>query len=293
MEKKVRSDNISKILISVILVSYSFILISLLVWAVLSSLKSEFDFQYNKIGLPKAFSILNYQEAFRLFKLEVKLPSGGVYTAYIENMYLNSILYAGGCAFTATLVPCITSYIVARFKFKPLKIIYYIVIVCMVVPLVGTLPAQLRMAERFGLNEHIWGMWIMTGHFLGLYFLVFYSSFKMIPKDFDEAAKIDGANNFTVMIRIILPLVMNIFFTIYLIHFIQFWNDYQTPLLFIKTKPTISYGLYAYDRSNEKGSSNTPMKLAGCILVFIPVFIVFMIFHKRMMGNLSMGGLKE
>ena len=90
-----------------------------------------------------------------------------------------------------------------------------------------------------------------------------------------------------------LPLVKNTFLTIFLIRFIEFWNDYQTPLLFIPNKPTISYGLYRFGNSNNADLSNVTMQLMGCLIVLVPILVVFIFFQKRIMGNITMGGVKE
>ena len=275
------------------LVLYTVILFILWGWGIINSLKDYYDFRMNASGLPAEWRWDNYVYVLERFKLDAPTPSGGRHIVGMAEMYLYSILYAGGCAFTATFVPCIVSYVVARYNFKPLSIIYYIVVVCMVIPLVGTLPAQVRVAINLGIRGHIWGMWIMTGHFLGMYFLVFYATFKTLPMSYTEAAKIDGASNLNIMFRVIIPLARNMFFTIFLLHFVTYWNEYQTALLFIPEYPTISLGLYYMAKSTDDRLTQIPSRLTGCILVMIPVLIVFLIFRERLMGNLSMGGLKE
>ena len=310
-EGKAAKASSAKIVVSAVLLLYSISMILLFVWALNTSLKSQYDFRNNMIWLPnysneslyteyfgpnKGLPIpfyANYLQVFDGFPLTLTLLNGTQKTFYVLDMYLNSILYSVGCAFMATFIPCIVSYIVARFNFKPLGIVYGIVIVCMIIPQVGTLPAQYRLADVLNLTNSFIGAWVMAGHFLGMYFLVFYASFKSVPKDYTEAAKIDGASNIMVMFRVIIPLVRNMFFTIFLLQFIAFWNNYQTPLLFLPDLPTISYGLFMFSQNVDTNKANDPTKIAGCMFVFIPIFIVYLIFHNRLMGNLSMGGLKE
>jgi raffinose/stachyose/melibiose transport system permease protein len=92
-----------------------------------------------------------------------------------------------------------------------------------------------------------------------------------------------------VLFKIILPLVKNTFATVFLIHFIQLWNNYSTPLLYLRSFPTIAYGVYhvAYFISQYE-----IYQMAIAMLVFIPMLVVFAIFNGRLMGNLTMGGLK-
>lgn len=70
------------------------------------------------------------------------------------------------------------------------------VLITMVIPVVGSLPAEIRMAQSLGLYDQIWGMWILKANFLGMYFLVFYNIFKALPASYTEAAKIDGAREY-------------------------------------------------------------------------------------------------
>jgi ABC-type glycerol-3-phosphate transport system permease component len=82
------------------------------------------------------------------------------------------------------------------------------------------------------------------------------------------------------------------FLTIALINFINFWNDYTTPLVYMPNKPTIAYGLYMFVQDTTTPRAFKPVKLAACMLVFIPNFAVFLIFRNKLLGNISMGGLK-
>ena len=111
-------------------------------------------------------------------------------------------------------------------------------------------------------------------------------------QEYEQAAKIDGANNFFILIKIILPLVRNIFFTVMLVNFIAFWNDYQVPLMYMPSYPTLAYGMYILANTKENGLSTVPMRMTGAMLLFLPILAVFIIFQNRLLGNLTMGGIK-
>ena len=139
----------------------------------------------------------------------------------------------------------------------------------------------------------VYGMLFMKSYVTGLYFLSFYAALRVIPKDYMEAAYLDGAGNFRVMFRIMLPMASGVFFTILLLSFIQFWNDYQTPLIYMPSYPTLAYGLYYYvNGSYEAETSSVPMQLGGCMLMAIPLFAIFIAFQKKLLGGVSLGGLK-
>lgn len=280
-----------KILLLVGLLIYAVCLFIPMIWAVITAFKAQPDFRINVIGLPKEW-VWNFETVFKKFYVTVMTDLGTVKVG-MAKMFLNALLYAFGCAYFGTLVPCITSYLCARFnQYKLSKIIPVIVIITMVLPIVGNLPSEINVSQKLGLYDHIWGLWLMKAHFLGMYFLVFFNMYKALPMAYTEAAQIDGASNWYILTRIILPITKNSFFTVMLINFITYWNDYQTPLIYLPSYPTIALGMYqmAYTLNNEL--SVVPMRMAAALLMLTPILILFLCFHKRLLGNLTMGGIK-
>jgi ABC-type glycerol-3-phosphate transport system permease component len=253
----------------------------------MTSLKDGFEIRYNLTGLPEQVTFSNYAVALSKFKVSLLYRD-----VYMPEMYLNSILYAGGGALVATFVPCLCGYLTGKFVYNFSRLITGVVIFCMIMPVVGSLPSEIQMAKNFNVYNSIWGTCIMKFNFLGMYFLVFQTIFKSLAKEYTEAAKIDGADNFMILFRIMLPLVKNTFFTVFLILFIQFWNDYQIALVYIPDYPTVALGAYKFSVSQEGELGSFEMKISGAMLVFIPIFIVYAVFNKRLMGNLTLGGVK-
>ena len=272
----------------VVLLIYTFTLIGLLFWGVTTSLKDRYEFIKNPYGLPQKI-VNNFSRVLSEFKIDV---NGGK-SVGMAKMYLYSLLYAVGCAITNTTVPCITAYFCAKFKYKWSKVMHTTVIVAMIIPVVGSLPSEIQIADFFGLRNHIWGLWIMKANFLGLYFLVFYEFFASLPDFYIEAAKIDGAGNVSVLVRIALPLAKSIFLTVLLINFIGYWNDYQTPLVYIRDNyPTAAFGVFMISTSSVTPWSQVPMKITGAVMLFTPMLILFILTNKMLLGNLNVGGIK-
>ena len=162
----------------------------------------------------------------------------------------------------------------------------------MMIPIVGSYPSEINMLQKLGLYNTLVGAWIQKANFLGMYYLVFYAAFKGLAKDYSEAAEMDGASEFTVMTRIMLPLVRNAYFTVFLVKFVEFWNDYQIPLLYLPSRPTLSYGLYYVSNYTANMISTVPMRMAGCIIILIPILVLFIAFNDKLMGNITLGGVK-
>lgn len=279
------------IVMCVILCLYVISLCIPFIWAAITSFKFDIDFQRNPIGLPQKWA-WNYGTVFRRFRVMITNEEVGQKFVTLGGMFGNSLLYAIGAAIVAAMVPCVTAYLCARFPFRLSKIMYNIVIITMILPIVGNQPSQVVIMRALGLYDRIWGMWFVHAGFLGLYFLVFYNVFKALPKDFTEAAKIDGANNWQIFLRIALPVVRNTLFTVMLIKFIDFWNDYQTPLLLLPSSPTVAYGLYLMADTTENGMNAVPMRMAASMIVFLPIIVIFLLLQKRLLGNLMVGGIK-
>lgn len=279
------------IVMLVLILLFTVIMVVLLGWALLSSIKSIEDYRINKVGFPEEFS-WNYSLVFSEFKYPVFFEGYGRVGISYATMFLYTILYALGCAVTATLVPCITAYLTARYDYKFSRIVTSIVIIVMIVPIVGNLPSEIKMAKTLGLFDQMWGLWVMKAAFIGMYFLVFQGIFKSMPKGYVEAAMVDGAGDFTIMCRVMLPLARNTFLTVLLLNFITYWNDYQVPLIYLPHYPTISVGLMYMSTANINDLAAVPMRMAAAMLVILPVLAVFLLFHKKLMGNLTVGGLK-
>lgn len=275
------------VVLFVLLAIYSLILIGLLVWAMISAFKTPRDFQTNPVGLPEKI-VNNFAEAIKLYKIQVGGVEGRPRYDMFPQMLYNSVLYSVGCALFNTIVICLTAYCCARYKYRLSKIVYAVVLVTMTIPIVGSLPSQIQVSQALGIYNKIWGMWLQSASFLGLYFLVFYETFASLPNSFFEAARIDGADDLSLIFRIALPLAKNVFLTIFLLNFITYWNDYQTPLLFLKSMPVLSYGLYLITQSN----AYVPMIMAAATVVLAPVIIIFIFANKKLMGNLTVGGIK-
>lgn len=278
------------VVMCVILCLYVLSLLIPFIWAFFTSFKSDIEFEENAIGFPREW-VWNYGWVFNEFHkiifTETEIKSVGIW-----EMFGNSLLYSVGSAVLSAFVPCITAYLCARFKNKFSSLVYGIVIVTMILPIVGNQPSQVEVARSLHILDSVWALWLFNASFLGLYFLVFYNVFRALPKDFTEAAKIDGANNLQIFFKIILPLVRNLLFTIMLIKFVDFWNDYQAPLLLWQSKPTVSYGLYYMSTTSENGMNFAPKRMTASMIVFLPIIIIFLFFQKRLLGNLMVGGIK-
>lgn len=278
----------------VLLVLYTLVLFVPLLWGVNISLKTTINATINPFGIDWPLQFENYVTVFNEFTIDVEGANFVKTVYYIEHMLWFTLVYAVACSFVNIAVVCLVAYITARYDYRICRIVEVIVIVAMILPIVGSMPSELRIMKALGFYNSLWGMMIMKANFLGgTNFLIFNVSFKGLPKEYSEAAQLDGASNFKIMMTIMFPMAKQTFFTLWLISFIGYWNDYQTPLLYFPEKPTLSYALFRFSQTTSGEGKKLPIKLAACYTLMLPILVVFLFTAEKLIGNVSMGGLKE
>lgn len=211
---------------------------------------------------------------------------------YIDHFLTNTVLYTVVASILRTLGPMIVAYLCANYRNKFSSLIHAFVIFVMVTPVVGGTAPMLALIRGLGIYNTWFDVFLRSFGFANMYFLVFYAFFASASNAYAEAAEIDGASQFRVMVTIYFPLAMTMFGTVLLIQFVSAWNDYNTALLYLPTKLTFAYAVY-YFTLPGRAQKGGPFVLATTMMLAIPTLILFIIFKKKLMGNLSLGGVKE
>lgn len=289
-----RPDAMS-IVTGTLLVIYVIGLLLPIIWGVITSfteVNSYYDFYVDGItGNGFKMTLDNYQTAKKYLNVTATTSS---ITYNVIGLYIHSVLYATICSLTWVIVTSVVSYLVARFDFRFSKVLYNFVVITMCIPIVGGLASELRMLQNLGIYDTWFSMAVLKFNFLGAYFLTFVAMFRGIPKEYTEAAKIDGASNLNIMLRIIFPQALNMIVTVFLLNFITYWNDYKTAMLYLPSYPVATYGVF-YFMNTPMGSGATsqiPVQMAGALLMTLPILIVFIVFNKRLRGGVYIGGIK-
>ncbi|MBQ7912459.1 MAG: carbohydrate ABC transporter permease [Clostridia bacterium] len=316
MEKTKKKKNIANIifitLICTLLVAYAMTIVFTLGWGLLTSLKSRNDYMLlnNRLGFPsfkysekEFFHLINYQLVIDSFEFEktARFYSGGVLVKHeaqinIWVLILNTVVYAGAGCFLHAIVPCFVAYLCVKYPFKLSGVVYSGCLIIMMIPIVGGSTSEIAVLRSIGLYDTWFGYFIQKFNFTGMYFFVFYAFFQGVPNSYTEAAEVDGASQGMIFLRVILPLTVKMLGTIMLLNFVQLWNDYQVPLLYLPTHPTLAYGVYYMVGGATSGGgtlSELPIRVAGCMLLALPILVAFIFLKNKLMGNVSLGGLKE
>ena len=302
---------ILKTIVFIILTLYAISIIYILVWGVINSLKSNVDFlvKNNIFGLPnpefssdELFKLNNYRLILEKFYIERSI-SYWRNEVLIEHttrsglleMIVNALYFSSVQAVLPTLFSAIMAYLCSRFKeFKSITIWYYVALVAMMVPALGSYPAEISILQNLGVYDTYLGILLQKSFYGGTYFFVFHAFFQGVSGTYAEAAELDGASQYRIFFQIILPLIGKAFTTIALIQFVAGWNDFRLPLMYMPTHPSVAYGVYNLTLETAPvGIARLTTRLAACMLLAVPILIVFLIFKEKLMGNVSLGGLKE
>ncbi|MGN1052653.1 MAG: carbohydrate ABC transporter permease [Candidatus Scatosoma sp.] len=276
------------ILTFLVLALYSVSFLYLLFWTFYSSFKDVIEYTIYPFSFTKNWNIKNYFEIFSV--LSVPLKSGR--NAYIGELLLNSVVYTTGVSLVNVIVPSLTAYVVSKYDFRGRNIIYSVAIVTMILPIIGSLPSSLQIMEALNLRDNMAGVWLMLASGFGFNFLILYSTFNSLSWSYAEAAFIDGASDFRVYLRIMMPLIAPTLSALFVLAFVGNWNDYMTPLVYLRSSPTMAYGVFQFQFTAQSMGYITPHILAGFIISMVPIFIIFFIFQDKIMNNVTAGGLK-
>ncbi len=277
-----KSQKIVFTLVIIFFFLYAATVIYPFIWAFFNSMKGKEEFLRDPLSLPSKFDLSNFINAFTNFE---------VFGVNLIGMFGNSIVLTV-CATLLSVASCTcTAYCVVKYKFVGRKFLYFLAIMIMLVPTIGSMPAMYRLVTNLSLKDNVVGVSLLWGSGFGFNFLLLYSFFKNVSGAYAEAAKVDGAGDYTIFFRIMLPQALPAMVAAAIVTAIGVWNDYLTPFLYLENSPTIAYGLYDFEM-NINSTMDYPTLFAGIILSCLPLIIIFIIFQKTIITNTVAGGLK-
>ncbi|KAB8288374.1 sugar ABC transporter permease [Bifidobacterium ramosum] len=228
--------------------------------------------------IPSAWTLDNYTSLFS------RLPIG--------RELLNTIVFAGAVTIISVFFDSLAAYGLSRVDFKGRGILLAVLIATMMIPGMALLIPVYKLLGSMGLVNSYLGIIIPRMADVGGIFLL-RQFFISIPKDLDNAARIDGAGEFRIFAQIILPNAVPAILTVGMFNFMGNWNDLLWPLI-MTSKPetrTITAGLAML---TGHGSSVTPygVVMAGALISALPLLIVFFFVQKRFVEGIAMTGMK-
>lgn len=261
---------------------YALSLLYVLIFCFLNSFKTPTEYFDDSFALPTALRFVNYAKAFR----ELSVESAGFF-----QMLFNSFWWAGGHVVFHMGVIIFFAYAIARFRFPGRSALLFLNYICILVTVYGETSATYVYYAELGILDSPLILLSATGAF-GSTVMIVMSFMNSLSWGYAEAAEIDGANEFRIFFSVYVPLLMPIIGTLGLVQFINTWNDYMGPLLYMESYPTLASGLYQYRVYSVERKGNYPIYFAGLLLTVTPVLILYTAFSDMIMTNMGVGGLK-
>ena len=268
-------------IVFLIFVIYAVMLFYPLIWGLLSSFKSVKDYNNFPFSFPSVWHFENYIEAIKTIS-----DDGMSFT----QMLWNSVWFAVGSAIIHMEFTSAYAYVLNKYNFRGRKFLYGLCLFMMAVPIGASFVSTYRLMHNLHLtNSYL--ILLTSINVYGMKLILCYSYYNNISNAYVEAAQIDGANFYTIYFKAMRPQATPILLTLMVLEFIEKWNDYMGPLLYLSKMPTLATGLYRY-QSIVEWSGNYPVLFAGIFICTLPLFIIFIFFSNKLMDNISVGGLK-
>lgn len=294
MKIKRKSYNVAGWVSRIILAVCAVGVIFPLVWLLYTSLKDGQEFASNLWSLPKKLKFDNYRLAFEKVVLKDYVSGKEV---SVFNMLFNTALVTLIGVLLVTFMAAVASFILEKYKFRGIKFFKTFFFAAIMIPsilLVVPLYTQLREISReLFVNNRFMLALIYAVQALPMQIFLLSKFIRTIDNGLIEAARIDGANEFVVFFKMIVPCITPILAFVALVTGMAFWNEYTVAMIFIKdyTKMTISVGLTQLTAAYER-IDLAPI-FSGYILALLPIFVLYAIFQKPIQNGMDMdSGIK-
>ncbi|MBQ1319940.1 MAG: carbohydrate ABC transporter permease [Solobacterium sp.] len=279
--KKSRAgETVRKTATYVLLSIWALIVLFPFYWMVLTSLKSYSA--YNSEYVPKLYTtaptLQNYTDAFTAVPL----------ARYFGNTLIFTLVTTG----VMLVVTVLAAYAFARLRFRGRNLLFTLFLALMMIP------NELVIITNFVTITD----WNMRNTFAGLilpsvtsvfYIYLLKESFEQVPEELYKAAKVDGTSDLKYLTRVMIPICQPTIVTIVILKVIECWNSYVWPRLITDDAAyfLVSNGIQEI-RENGFGRENIPAMMAAVVVISVPLIILFLIFHKKIMAGVSRGGTK-
>jgi multiple sugar transport system permease protein len=279
---KIKPSDLWKCLLSLFLLALAFIWVMPIIMTVLTSFKGKLEVKkFIKLHnlFPIEWVLTNYEDVFHY----PGLP--------IVQVFRNTLIVCASCIAGVLFISTTAAYAFERLPFKGSDTIFWIIFGLSAIPNVVALVPQYNIYKALGWLDKLPSI---IAPLLANVFDVFLvrNFLKGIPKEYDEAGRIDGANEFYIYSQIILPMMKPVLMVVLLFTFNAAWNDFLWPVISITTPShsTITPSIYMF-KNNFGG--NPERFLAACTIAIIPTFIIYLFCQKYFLNGIQLGaGIK-
>ncbi len=277
-----RKQLIGRIVYHVVIMGFAYVMIYPILWMFFASFKDNMEIFADASKLwPEHFDFGNYARGWAGF-------SGYTFGTFFKNSAVISVISTAATVFSSAII----AYGFARVKFKFQKFWFAVMISTMMLPIQIIMVPQFIIFHKLNMVGTI--LPVVLPHFFGVPFFIFLMMqfIQGVPRDLDEAAKIDGCSKYAIFYKIILPLMKPALVTATIFQFYWKWDDFLGPLLYLnkpeKYTATLALRLFADPGSTVPWGE----MLSMATLSIVPIVLIFLLFQKYLVEGISTSGLK-
>ena len=281
LEKKSKVRNILwTTAIFVLLIFWAIIVLFPFYWMLLTSLKSYSA--YNSEYIPQFFTlsptIENYIRAFTAVPL--------------AKYFTNTIIFTVVTTALMMVVVVLSAFAFSRLEFKGKDLVFTLFLSLMMIPNELVIITNFVTITNAGLRNSFAGL-ILPSITSIFYIYLLKENFEQIPEELYKAAKVDGTSDFKYLWKVMIPICRPTIVTVLILKVIECWNSYVWPRLITDDENyfLVSNGIQTI-RESGFGRENIPAMMAAVVVISVPLIIIFLIFHKKIMEGVSRGGTK-
>lgn len=258
-----------------------FVVLFPLAWAVICSFKTEMEIiQWPPTWMPKKFTFENYQYMLKNYPF-VKWT-------------INSLVISVCTMLLILAIASMAAYAFARLDFTGKKVIYTAVIAMLLLPIQAYMIPLYLLVNKLGLRDTLASLVLVSAaNVTSVYILT--NFYKTLPKELEEAARIDGCSYFGIYLKIIMPLSKASLSSTAILAFITSWNNFLWPMISLRTdtwKPlAVGVGAYVGSFLNSNGVQYGPSLAAACMAI-LPTVIIYLLLQKNFVQGIANSGIK-
>lgn len=279
-QKAYRRELLMNIMLYFFLVLWAIVVLFPFYWMVLTSIKSYGS--YNGEYIPKFYTLSptfdNYLTAFTSVNL--------------AKYFVNTIIFTLATTGVMMIVTVFAAFAFSRLQFKGKNLVFTLFLSLMMIPSELVVITNFVTVTNAGLRNTFSGL-VLPSVASVFYIYLLKENFEQVPDELYKAAKVDGTSDMKYLFKVMIPICSPTIVTILILKVIECWNSFVWPRLITDDENyfLVSNGIQTI-RESGFGRENVPAMMAAVVSVSLPLIILFLIFHKKIMQGVSRGGTK-
>lgn len=275
-----RRQKIVKVITYVLLTVWAVVVLFPFYWMILTSVKSysSYNAEYVPLLYTLAPTIQNYMDAFT--------------TVPLADYFLNTVIFTLATTALMLVVTIPAAFAFARLNFRGKDLVFTLFLSLMMIPSELVIITNFVTITNLDLRNSFLGL-ILPSVTSVFYIYLLKENFAQIPDELYYAAKVDGTSDFKYLMKVMIPMCRPTIVTITILKIIECWNSYVWPRLITDDEAyyLVSNGIQTI-RESGFGRENIPAMMAAVVVISVPLIVLFLIFHKKIMAGVARGGTK-